>query len=152
VKQWWDSYLFQGSPSFILASKLKALKVELKRWNEEVIRNVERKKKLLLEEQCLFSIIKEGRALGVEETMKKAEIVSELERSTIMEEVSWRQKYRILWLKQGDKCMNFQTTVNSNRRRNTIDSSLIDGTISTNRSEINEHIVHFYKLFMEQSS
>jgi hypothetical protein len=48
VKQWWDSYLFQGSPSFILASKLKALKVELKRWNEEVIRNVERKKNVYL--------------------------------------------------------------------------------------------------------
>ncbi|GLT62472.1 hypothetical protein SLA2020_351090 [Shorea laevis] len=34
---------------------------------------------------------------------------------------------------------------NSNRRRSFIDSLLIDGTISTNRSEISEHIVQFYK-------
>jgi hypothetical protein len=34
VKQWWTSYHFQGSPSFILASKLKALKADLKAWNE----------------------------------------------------------------------------------------------------------------------
>jgi hypothetical protein len=67
VKQWWDSYLFQGSPSFILASKLKALKVDLKRWNEEVFGNVERKKKILLEELHVFDIIEEERALGVEE-------------------------------------------------------------------------------------
>jgi hypothetical protein len=42
VKQWWTSYHFQGSPSFILASKLKALKVNLKAWNEEVFGNIER--------------------------------------------------------------------------------------------------------------
>jgi hypothetical protein len=39
---------------------------------------------------------------------------------------------------------------NFSRRRNTIDSLMIDGTISTNRLEINEHIVQFYKkLFTE---
>jgi hypothetical protein len=31
VKQWWLSYSFQGSPSFILACKLKALKIDLKK-------------------------------------------------------------------------------------------------------------------------
>jgi hypothetical protein len=31
VKTWWLSYSFQGSPSYILASKLKALKVDLKK-------------------------------------------------------------------------------------------------------------------------
>jgi hypothetical protein len=36
VKQWWDSYHFQSSPSFIVARKLKGLKADLKRWNEEV--------------------------------------------------------------------------------------------------------------------
>jgi hypothetical protein len=34
VKQWWDSYSFQGLPSFVLACKLKALKLDLKKWNE----------------------------------------------------------------------------------------------------------------------
>jgi hypothetical protein len=46
------------------------LKVDLKRWNEELLCNVE-KKKVLLEELCILSIIEERRALGVE-SMKKA--------------------------------------------------------------------------------
>jgi hypothetical protein len=50
VKQWWDSYHFQGSLSFILAHKLKVLKTDLRRWNEEVFGNIERQKKMLLEE------------------------------------------------------------------------------------------------------
>ena len=35
VKQWWEGYSFEGSTSFILAQKLKALKADLKRWNRE---------------------------------------------------------------------------------------------------------------------
>jgi hypothetical protein len=35
VKTWWMSYRFQGSPSFVLARKLKALKSDLKKCNEE---------------------------------------------------------------------------------------------------------------------
>lgn len=30
VRSWWSSYLFMGTPSFILDSKLKALKLDLK--------------------------------------------------------------------------------------------------------------------------
>lgn len=67
VKLWWDSYPFQGTPSFVLASKFKALKTDLKKCNEEVFVNVERKKKILLEELCVFDFIEEERALGVEE-------------------------------------------------------------------------------------
>jgi exonuclease III len=33
VRGWWDSFQFYGSPSFVLAKKLKALKWEIKRWN-----------------------------------------------------------------------------------------------------------------------
>jgi hypothetical protein len=45
----------------------------------------------------------------------------------------------------------FHTVANSNRRRNSIESLLIDGAISTNQLEISEHIVQFYKeLFTER--
>ena len=35
VKQWWDGYSFVGSPSFILAQKLKALKADFKKNMEQ---------------------------------------------------------------------------------------------------------------------
>jgi hypothetical protein len=67
VKQWWDSYLFQGSPSFVFARKLKALKLDLKKRNEEVFGNVERNKRILVEDLQAFNALEEGRALGGEE-------------------------------------------------------------------------------------
>jgi hypothetical protein len=45
VKTWWMSYEFHGLPSYVLASKFKALKADLKKWNEEVFGDVGKKKK-----------------------------------------------------------------------------------------------------------
>jgi hypothetical protein len=39
------SYEFSGLPRYILASKLKALKTDLKKWNEEVFGDLGKKKK-----------------------------------------------------------------------------------------------------------
>jgi hypothetical protein len=77
--------------------QVKGFKTDLKRWNKKVFGNVERKKKILLEELHVRDVLEERRDLGVEAKMKKAEVVSEFERSTLMEEVSWRQKSKVLW-------------------------------------------------------
>lgn len=47
VKSWWMGFSFRGSPSFILAEKLKSLKSFLKRWDID-IGNVVVKKRLAL--------------------------------------------------------------------------------------------------------
>jgi hypothetical protein len=49
VKLWWMSYEFHGLPSYVLTNNLKALKANLKKWNEEVFGDVRKKKKELLE-------------------------------------------------------------------------------------------------------
>jgi hypothetical protein len=52
---------------------------------------------------------------------------------------------RALWLKEGDKCTNFfHRMANSNRRNNSIESQLVNGPVSSDQTEIKEHIVHFY--------
>jgi len=151
VKLWWDSYSFQGSPSYVLACKLKALKQDLKKWNEEVFGNVEGKKRKLFEELQALEATKSSRVLVEEEILKKTKIASEIERCSLLEEVSWRQKSRVMWLKEGDKCSKFfHSIANSNRRYNSIDSLLIGDTLSSNQSDIGEHVVEFYKkLFYE---
>ena len=50
VKTWWSSYPFTGSPSFVLASKLKALKEDLKYWNKHVFGDINLKQLQLMAE------------------------------------------------------------------------------------------------------
>jgi hypothetical protein len=107
VRQWWLSYHFRGSPSFILAKKLKALKADLKSWNEQVFGNVEFHKKALLEKLCALDKIEVERALVVEEKVRKSLVITKLEKTTLLEQISWRQTLRVLLLRKGDKCTKF---------------------------------------------
>lgn len=66
---------------------------------------MQRDKKLIPEELQGLEAIEEERALYGEEKMRKAKAISDLDRTTLMEEVSWRQKLWALWLREGDKCM-----------------------------------------------
>ena len=50
VRLWWNGYCFSGSPSFILARKLKSLKEDLKKWNKEEFGDLAFRKKGLISE------------------------------------------------------------------------------------------------------
>ncbi|KAG6660373.1 hypothetical protein CIPAW_03G101600 [Carya illinoinensis] len=50
VRLWWTSYQVFGSPSHILAGKLKALKNDLKLWNSHTFGDLGEQKKTMLEE------------------------------------------------------------------------------------------------------
>ncbi|KAG6636642.1 hypothetical protein CIPAW_11G124900 [Carya illinoinensis] len=107
VRMWWSSYSFSGTLSFVLPGKLKALKTDLKKWNVEEFGNTENKRKLLMQQ---LQSLEERELLGdlsSEEWEKKKVAVDDLEKITLMEEISWRQKSRVLLLKEGDKGTNF---------------------------------------------
>jgi hypothetical protein len=152
VKRWWGSYMYEGTPSFVFASKLKALKTDLKQWNEEVFGNVGVQKKKLEKGLCELDLIAEDRRLSDEEKFKREEFSRNLERHVLLEEVSWRQKSRALWLKKGDSNTKFfHRLANSHRRHNTIEALVVDGQLTDDRTVIQDHIVEFYKkLYSEQ--
>jgi hypothetical protein len=106
IRIWWDSFQFFGSPSFVLAKKLRALKWETKKWNLE-FGDVRERNKASCEELKALDRIEEGRQLTEEEKARRGQISRELETSLLQEEISWRQKLRIWWLKEGDKCSKF---------------------------------------------
>jgi hypothetical protein len=49
-----------------------------------------------------FLMLLKKRALCDEANLEKVATISDLERTTLMEEVSWRQKSMMLWLRVGD--------------------------------------------------
>jgi hypothetical protein len=49
----------------------------------------------------------EERGLSEEERVRKSILCRDLEKALLQEEISWRQKSRIKWLKEGDKCTFF---------------------------------------------
>jgi len=94
-----------------LASKLKALKAHLKKWNEDIFGNVGKWKKDLMDGIRVLDVIAEGRILIEEEWVKMEDLDRELERLLLYEEVGWRKKCRALWLREGDKNTAFSLVV-----------------------------------------
>jgi hypothetical protein len=154
VYSWWSLFSFTGSPSFILAKKLRALKGKIKRWNREVFGNVGARNKALAEELELLDRSEEVRRLSKEEKERRRSLVSDLEASLLQKEISWRQKSRVRWLKEGDKCTKFfHQVASANRRNNSIESLIVNGSPTSDPVCIGEHVVNYYEsLFSEPLS
>jgi hypothetical protein len=56
---------------------------------------------------CELDMIAEERPLIEDERLRKEDISKEIERIVLLKEVRWRQKSRALWLREGDKILNF---------------------------------------------
>ena len=88
VKTWWASYLFQGTPSFILAKKLAALKLDLKKWNETEFGNVTYKKQDLWSKLNVLDAKEETHRLTAEEKLVQVNLRTDIEKLTLLEEIS----------------------------------------------------------------
>ena len=151
VRSWWESYNVLGASSFVLTNKLKLLKNDLKKRNVEVFGNVEDQVRKLWKELSDLEMIEDSRALLQEERLELERVRGELEKVTLMEEICWRQKSRVLCIREGDRNTRFfHRIANSHRRFNSIDRLMVDRELSSNPEAIVGCISHFYRqLYVE---
>ena len=90
VNNWWDSYQFVGSHSFVLAQKLKALKGDLKKKKEGggIWACHFAKKNLLMADLRELEVVEDSRPLSVEEKSKKELTIVGLDKLILLEEIS----------------------------------------------------------------
>ena len=94
LRGWWQSLHFSGSFSFVLASKLKALKGILKIWNREVFGKVDLNKKEALRRIAFWDDVEKVKELSLAEVEEMEKARDNYKEWVDMEEVSWRQKSR----------------------------------------------------------
>ena len=146
VDSWWNCNSFSGTPSYVFAKKLKGLKEDIIQRNRQEFGNVGCKKKELLGALDLLDA-KEG-VLGLIEMKRneRNEVRSQVEHLLSLEEISWRQKSRMLCIKEGDNNTKFfHKMANFHRRYNHLSFLEVDGVIYEDGAEVAAQIVQFYK-------
>jgi hypothetical protein len=107
---------------------------------------VEARNKAWVEELKVLDRLEEDRGLSEEEKERRRALATDLEVSLLQEEISWRQKSRVRWLKEGDKCTKFfHQVANANRRKNYIESLVVNGSPTSDTTIISDHIVGYYE-------
>ncbi|KAK9988965.1 hypothetical protein SO802_029204 [Lithocarpus litseifolius] len=74
VHSWWNRHSFVGTPSFVFAKKLKALKEDIVQWNRQEFGNVERRRRQLLEELKILDAKEGDFGLSSEEYCHRADL------------------------------------------------------------------------------
>ena len=81
-----------------------------------------------------------------EERLELERVRGKLEKVTLMEEICWRQKSRVLCIRGGDRNTKFfHCVANSHRRFNSIDKLMVDGELSSYPEAIAGGISHIYR-------
>ena len=88
LKGWWKNLQFHGSFSFILTTKLKALKGILKTWNTKVFGRVEANKKEALRRVTFWDDLEKEGSLGLEKVKERDKARDEFKGWALMEETS----------------------------------------------------------------
>ena len=150
-KEWCQSYNFRRKPSFVLVKKLQALKYDLKMWNKETLDNVLVRKDETLEKLNYWDSLERFGSLSKEDRSSYRIARDEFSHCAILEEVSWRQKSRALWLKEGDSNTKFfHCMANARRRGNFISSLTIRGLRLNKEEEFKEGIWSYFKSLFEE--
>ena len=129
------------SPSYVLACKFKALKKDLKCWNKHVFGDVHFRKKCLLSKLLDLDMREGMQVLTTADKARKIKIKAEIESLASLEEISWMQKSRALFLKKGDNNTRFfHKLANSHRRANTMRCVEVDGIMYEVESDIQDQV------------
>ena len=112
------------------------------------------RKKCLLTEFLELDMREELQVLSLENRSRRTMIKADIEHLASLEEISWRQKSKALFIKEGDNNTRFfHRLANSHRRTNQIRGMEVEGVLYEDDRDVQAQVVEFYKnLYQEPES
>ncbi|RVX16773.1 LINE-1 retrotransposable element ORF2 protein [Vitis vinifera] len=146
-RDWWQECTVEGWEGHKFMRKLKFIKSKLKEWNIVVFGDLRERKNHILTDLGRIDRIEQERNLNLDLVSERTLRRKELEDLLLKEEVQWRQKSRVKWIKEEDCNSKFFHRVATGRRSRKFIKSLISerGKTLNNIEIISEEIVNFFR-------
>ncbi|KAJ9680073.1 hypothetical protein PVL29_019377 [Vitis rotundifolia] len=130
--------------------RLQFVKANLKEWNKVSFGELNERKKSILNDLANFDAIEQVGGLTSDLLVQRTLRKGELEELILREEIHWRQKVRVKWVKEGDCNSKFFHKVANGRRNRKFIKVLENerGLVLNNAESITEEILlYFEKLY-----
>jgi hypothetical protein len=154
AKSWWEqAEIDHGSCMYKFQQRLKNFKQRLKQWNKDsfgnIIQSIRTIESRLEEIQEIFIVGSRTAELMQEEEQLQAQ----LEERRKQEEILWKQKSRVQWLKEGEKNTKFFHKAMMHRRHINRITHLEDsqGNLIREHSKIEEELLRYYQDLLKES-
>eukprot|EP00253_Pinus_taeda_P014726 PITA_14726 len=153
LEEWWCQSTIQCRGKMRLFQlKLKELKEKIKNWNKQEFGNIlEDKQKLEKEmESIQQKMILEGRT--EESISKEGSILGQLEERRKQEEILWRQKSRIKWLREGERNTKFfhQAMIKHRQSNRILSIQDRNGNRVLEQAEIEQVLIDHHKEILKE--
>ncbi|WJZ97308.1 hypothetical protein VitviT2T_015918 [Vitis vinifera] len=149
-RNWWRGFQGNGWEGHKFMRRLQFVKAKAKEWNKLSFGVLNEKKKSILKDLANLDAIEQDGGLTSELLGQRALRKGELEDLILREEIHWRQKARVKWVKEGDCNSKFFHKVANGRRNRKYIKSLENetGLVLNNAVSITEEILlYFEKLY-----
>ncbi|RVW63564.1 Transposon TX1 uncharacterized 149 kDa protein [Vitis vinifera] len=99
--RWWREFEGNGWEGHKFMRKLQFVKAKLKDWNKNTFGMLKERKKTILDEIANIDAIEQEGALSSDLAAQRVIRKGELEELILREEIHWKQKAKIKWVKEG---------------------------------------------------
>lgn len=154
MRVWWDNLTFFGSPSFILAKKLQALKFFIKKWGRKTFGSLQLEVDNLEKLIDVYDSLEEINALNEDDFVVRETTKVKHNQATLNLARKWHARSKGQWLANGERNSKFfHKNASYNQKVNSINSLIVNGEISHDKKIINEEARRFYEnVFTENVS
>ncbi|RVW90756.1 Transposon TX1 uncharacterized 149 kDa protein [Vitis vinifera] len=146
-RDWWSGFQGNGWEGHKFIRRLQYVKAKLKEWNKFSFGELKEKKKSILNDLANFDAIEQEGGLNPDLLSQRASRKGELEELILREEIHWRQKAKVKWVKEGDCNSKFYYKVANGRRNRKYIKELENerGLVLKNAESITEEILHYFE-------
>ncbi|RVW64166.1 Transposon TX1 uncharacterized 149 kDa protein [Vitis vinifera] len=146
-RDWWSGFQGIGWEGHKFMRRLQYVKAKLKEWNKSSFGELKEKKKSILNDLANFDAIEQEGGLNPDLISQRVSRKGELEELILREEIHWRQKAKVKWVKEGDCNSKFYHKVANARRNRKYIKELENerGLVLKNAESITEEILHYFE-------